>query len=478
MVSEHPEVSDHPLSDEQNPTESDDTWRNTGVSVWSRAFTGRMFSLEAFFRITQELLKSRNLKELLAGAAEGICELARAESGMAALGFHDDRFRFEASVGWGFWTGKERDLKPIDLGRQVIKALASHEGPFRGRIGDLPAAKSGLLGTNPEILEAQIVAVPLREEGGEIGGVILALNQRDGRFDGEDEPVLDQLASVVSMTSQHLGRLDRLEQRSQGFAAWLGATTNGMMIVDQQGYLVEVNRAIIDHLGINPVHLRFDTFAERIVLSTLDGQRLSPDRLPSSLALEGQEVRGMCLSFVRTDGNQSVGVFSATPIWRNEAIAGAIVLLHTATIREKPQPQLVHRTRLGSFGKRQWEDKLKGAARFVGRQIAVQMSSDGELLASQERFRKLMRTAPIGMVLTNRAGEIIDANEVFCQLLDTTLSTVRMTRAVDFYSEPKVREEFWKTVGIEGGVDDFITMLKRTNGGTVPVMLQATPVEF
>jgi PAS domain S-box-containing protein len=100
-----------------------------------------------------------------------------------------------------------------------------------------------------------------------------------------------------------------------------------------------------------------------------------------------------------------------------------------------------------------------------------------EAEAAEARYRGLVEHVPVGVLRTTPAGEILDANPAFARLIGAQdLRMVREVRMPDLYVDPADRERFKTAVLRDGIVRDFTALLRRLDGATVWVQIQATAV--
>jgi PAS domain S-box-containing protein len=96
-----------------------------------------------------------------------------------------------------------------------------------------------------------------------------------------------------------------------------------------------------------------------------------------------------------------------------------------------------------------------------------------EMAESEERFKNLLESVPIGITITTPDGNMIEANSALVELSGYDSKEHLLSRPVqDHYPIPGDREKFIKLVR-EGAVDGFETKLRRKDGTTFYASLTA-----
>ena len=96
-----------------------------------------------------------------------------------------------------------------------------------------------------------------------------------------------------------------------------------------------------------------------------------------------------------------------------------------------------------------------------------------EMAESEERFKNLLETVPIGIGITTPDGKMIEANSALVKMSGYDSKEDLLSRPVqDHYPDPGEREKFIKLVR-EGALRGFETKLKRKDGTTFHASLTA-----
>jgi signal transduction histidine kinase/PAS domain-containing protein len=178
-------------------------------------------------------------------------------------------------------------------------------------------------------------------------------------FDGQRKVILNSAAPIRDETgaitgavvsAQDMTEVRRLEREVAEHAAELdiifGAITDGIVLLDDQGWLLQTNQAFRDLLGVEPssayttlpLRKRVETLAER----NEQGQPLPVDAWPAVRILQGETLHGVDVLLTRLDGEEAIVNISGAPI-RDRAgnITGGVEVFRDVTRRR----QMDRRTR-------------------------------------------------------------------------------------------------------------------------------------
>lgn len=100
------------------------------------------------------------------------------------------------------------------------------------------------------------------------------------------------------------------------------------------------------------------------------------------------------------------------------------------------------------------------------------------LYSSDEKFRLLFSTAPIGLIITNQKGDVININNVIEELLGYNLATCKEMNVVDFYVDHKERERLLEILSVSKHVYNFEAKLKHQNGSIKTMLMNSDYIEL
>ena len=98
---------------------------------------------------------------------------------------------------------------------------------------------------------------------------------------------------------------------------------------------------------------------------------------------------------------------------------------------------------------------------------------------SEELFRVLVETAPVGLALTRiETGEIVALNPVASDLLDVKPDMANRYRATSFYADPEDRDRMLEEVRTNGSAIDFQVQFKSVAGRVFWSQICGTPTQY
>ena len=95
---------------------------------------------------------------------------------------------------------------------------------------------------------------------------------------------------------------------------------------------------------------------------------------------------------------------------------------------------------------------------------------------SGERYRSLFSQSPVGITLTDIAGNILEINETMLGMFGYTRDEIGSTNISSFYADPEIRLQLAGTVLAKGSVSDHELMCRRHDGSTFPVLLNSARI--
>ncbi|MHB1294696.1 MAG: PAS domain S-box protein [Anaerolineae bacterium] len=179
-----------------------------------------------------------------------------------------------------------------------------------------------------------LLAAPLVDRQGELLGAIMASGKLDGEFDESDEALLVELATMTSLSLQHVVAREEAERRAEELAAVFAAMSDAVLVWDAQGTVISANPAATAMLGADSLGLKCDDILRRMSMRRLDGTPLDVADLPCSRALAGRPTAAERLLF-ENGGRELVVEVSASPIYAGGKLVGAVSLWHDITEQER-----------------------------------------------------------------------------------------------------------------------------------------------
>jgi PAS domain S-box-containing protein len=415
-------------------------------------------SLNRLASISRDLAVVNNKQELLHKVADAAQQLVGARLAVCAHSSHDGLLQAQAMArnnqkpdfpsGELFPLTQGGALMEILQGRNTIRYAYDklHESSTGWGLRPSPVALRGLLGARLFGREALSA------------GMILVGDKTDGEFTAEDEALLGQLAALCSVGLQQIEAMERADQREDLLARTFSSMTDGVMIYNVDGVMVDANRAAVEACGFNPINQSPEAISRKLLLRYLDGAPVPPEKLPSRRAIGDEVVPSERFSFVAPNGEQRVIVVSAAPLRARGQPTGAVVVWHDVTEQEEL---------LRSLAESRDNLELRVQERTGDLQQAVQL-----LQSSEERYRTLFDSASLGIAVTSKAGRILDANPALCRMLGITLDEARSQFALKFYARPKDCRRLLQKAQRVGQAQEFETQLKRKDHGVFPAQLE------
>ena len=247
----------------------------------------------------------------------------------------------------------------------------------------------------------------------------------------EELAALRRRVAEMEQATQHGLAYRMLEGRAQELCSLLDNAAIGIALIDVAGHFTGCNDTWCRMLGYS----REELLQLAIRHVTPEGDPiLLPREGPGGVAYPRVEKR-----YLRKDGSEFLAELRAIDIHdRAGRVAGMIGIIIDITER------------------RRVEEGLK---------------------ASEERYRSLFNGVPVGINRTTPAGQILDANPAYVQMLGypdrESLLTVNVA---DTYANPEDRRRWRALTEREGVVRDFPVKLRRYDGTTIWVRSNARVV--
>ena len=115
--------------------------------------------------------------------------------------------------------------------------------------------------------------------------------------------------------------------------------------------------------------------------------------------------------------------------------------------------------------------ELKHSLEVLQAEVANREQAEEARLESEERYRTLFESAPVGIAVSNYRGKVIAFNRYACAMGGVTLEEARTLRALTFHALPAQRRQLLAEVRANGKVEQREALLRRKDGSTFPALL-------
>ncbi len=280
-----------------------------------------MASLDTLLQISQQVLAEKTLEGLLQRVVNAARELTGAALGEVRYGEKSARLAVFSRAG-SPWAGQgmELDLDPTFLER------VARDGAVR-----VPGEPSP---SDAEPMR-RLLGVRLVGRDGRPSGIIAIADKEQGNFTVDDEVMMVQLAALASLGLQHFEARLEVERQVDQLDAIFSSITDVVIVYDANGRAVKANPASVEAYGLDPVDVDRGRLAQRMPVRHADGRPVTNEELPASRALRGERVIGERFFFNDVRGREVVILASAAPVYVQGRLAGAVVVWHDVTERER-----------------------------------------------------------------------------------------------------------------------------------------------
>jgi PAS domain S-box-containing protein len=285
-------------------------------------------------------------------------------------------YRAEELLGMTFDELSRRTIHPDDR-PWVIQRL-------RNRLGDQPA---------PARYELRVI----RKDG-----TIRWLEQFVGHITYEGEPALQVVSIDITKRKQ---MEEALRESEEKFRSIIEQSSDGIVLTDGQGRIIEMNRSYERLTGLARAEM-LDQFFWDVQFKLVPDEFKTPEI--------HQKTREQILHFFETGQAD----------WMNRLLERRIQTLD-GTVRHVQSTV---------FPVRQ-EDKIVMIGGII-RDVSEQKQAEEALRRSEARYRLLVENAPLGIVSIDQAGNIVDINDKFLELLGSPSS--EFTRSVNVLTFPPI----------------------------------------
>jgi PAS domain S-box-containing protein len=120
---------------------------------------------------------------------------------------------------------------------------------------------------------------------------------------------------------------------------------------------------------------------------------------------------------------------------------------------------------------------LKHSIEVLQKEISFREQAEQALRESEERYRTLFESAPMGIVMSTYQGKMIACNRSFCTMTRIEPEEARAMQAGDFHALPGQRRRLLAQARANGRVEPCEALLRRKDGSTFPVLVSMEGVQ-
>ncbi|HEX2965466.1 MAG TPA: PAS domain S-box protein [Syntrophorhabdaceae bacterium] len=231
-------------------------------------------------------------------------------------------------------------------------------------------------------------------------------------------------------------RIDRQRLRTV-----LETIPSAVVIVDVNGKFIYINQRARQLYGMNYFSFELEDHVDHVRVLRPDGSPFPVEEMPVTSSLrDGRLVHGIEMTIERPDGVRVPIIVGSAPLYNNQGnINGAVVAFDDIT------------------GRKQAENAMK---------------------ESEERFKALSETSPIGVGVSSAENILIYANPAYERILGYGPDELLGRKSEDVYWSPADRKSWLRTLREDGVVRDFEVRLRRKDGTPLWVSVNASAIRF
>jgi PAS domain S-box-containing protein len=160
----------------------------------------------------------------------------------------------------------------------------------------------------------------------------------------ERKRVEQERERLLAQVEQQRQRAEELaataKRRANELDAVFAAMTDAVAVYDTAGMATRANLAAIAIYGSDLMNIDRPTLARRIGVCSADGRLATAETLPGDRALRGEKVTDEYFTFTDSKGRNRVALTSASPLFTDGNLSGAVVVWHDVTEHEQILAQL------------------------------------------------------------------------------------------------------------------------------------------
>ncbi|HIH95146.1 TPA: PAS domain S-box protein [Methanosarcina acetivorans] len=224
-------------------------------------------------------------------------------------------------------------------------------------------------------------------------------------------------------------------------------------VTDDDTFIVFERNYVAPGVPLVTGRFRMADFGPSLLSALKEGRTIVVPDLASSTELSEAERSGYA--------NLGIASLMGVPLVKGGRFVAELVVHHTAPRQWSPaEVALIEET-----AERTW--------------AAVERAKAEEALKeSEERFRTLSETSPIGVGVSSAESKIIYTNPAYDRILGYNPSELIGRNSTDVYWNPEERKSWCRTLKDKGVVRDFETKFKKKDGTPVWVSINTSPISF
>ena len=122
--------------------------------------------------------------------------------------------------------------------------------------------------------------------------------------------------------------------------------------------------------------------------------------------------------------------------------------------------------------------ELKEAEKAIIESLASKSKILDALKESEERFKSLSETSPVGVGVSSADGKIIYTNPSYDSILGYNSGELIGRKSTDLYWNPEERKSWFSALKDNGLVRDFEVKLKKKDGNQIWISINTSPISF
>jgi len=300
---------------------------------------------------------------------------------------------------------------------------------------------------------------------------LVALANADREYTERDLEAIKRLTDLYALAVQRKRGEEALVHAKEQWERTFDAATDLIALVDREFRFVRVNKAMADRLGCTPGEAGGLTCYKAV-----HGTDRPPDFCPHAPVLnEGKECR-IQLHEDRLGGDL---LLSATPLRDPDGtVIGSVHVARDITDRVRAEKAL---QKLNEELEERVEERtgeLSAANELLKAEIVERRRAEQALRQSEQRYRLLFDSSPVGIGIADADGNVVDGNQCMAETAGYSLEELRALNLASTYQDPDDRTAMLKALRESGEVRDREVKLKRKDGTVYDALLDVHLLEI